>query len=221
MSFVRKAVVAAIGSLALASVSQAASLGLTSGSPDVFTNSMAINYQAGSFTAISDSNQIISVITPTATYDTNGEGKFDLEAQIDASGHLTGGTITITGSLYSDTVSVPDVTYNPSSVLLIGTLTDFGYSLSTGGAEFQFKFNTTGGLFTTIGFPGLGGVILTSTDARFGSSFLSFANTISDAPGKGDTIGLAVPTPASWAGGMALAGMLVVARGRSRWVASV
>ncbi len=87
-------------------------------------------------------------------------GTFDLTSAIDASGMLTGGSLSIGGTILSLGFD--------SGTLLTGDLTAFGFR-DTGGDPLEWVFNVTGGDAAGLYAAGPGGVIV--TNSGFGGSF--------------------------------------------------
>lgn len=182
---------------------QAALLNLTPSPPDVFSSFIDISYDAGS--------DIFQADGFATTLDDDGIGAaegiagglFSLNATIDQSGSLSGGTIAIAGT-------VANLGFT-SGTLLTGNLTDIGFA-DTGGDPLEFLFSITGGDLAGL-YGGTGGVILSNT------SFTSWLNSFQNAPfaGVSDTFAVSpIPVPAAvWLFGSALLGLAGYGR-RSR-----
>ena len=172
---------------------QASLLNLIPEEPDIFSSFTDVSYNAGtdilnaSGFAISLDDDGVGLSEPIAG------GTFDLTAMIDASGTLSGGTISILGTVGGAV----------SGTLLTGTLTDIGFN-DAGGDPLEFLFSVTGGDLAGL-YGGTGGIILT------GTGFTSWVTSFQNAPfsGMSDTFAVSpVPVPAAvWLFGSALLGL--------------
>ena len=137
-------------------------------------------------------------------------GTFDLSATIDATGSLSGGSLSIGGTVAS-------LGFN-SGTLLTGTLTAFGFP-DAGGDPFEFLFDVTGGDAAALYGGGSvpAGVILSGTG--FGGNFTSDFDNLSSGTGTGIAVANVgtVPVPAAlWLFGSGLLGLTGLARRRDR-----
>ncbi len=195
----RSQLIGCIAPLAAVGAAQAALIPLTlQDTPDIFASFLDVDYDAGS-----DS---LSITGFPLTYDddgigmaeTFGSGSFDLRATVDDTGNATGGLLEISGS-------IPGLGINdPLTVLLTGTLTNFGFDES-GGDPLEFIFSVTGGQLAAD-YGGIGaeaGVIASGTN--FPGNFMdNFHND--QGTGRAD-VAPPVPAPmtAAFIGGLAFA----------------
>jgi len=194
--------------LMLGASAQAAPLNLTlNDTPDIVSSFIDVTYDAGT--------DIFNASGFALELDDDGSGPaeaiaggtFDLAATIDASGVLSGGSLTIGGTVAS-------LGFN-SGTLLTGTLTAFGFP-DAGGDPLEFLFDVTGGDAAGLygGIPG--GVILSATGFT-GDFTTNFDNLISGIPGTGAAVSDVAPVPlpaAVWLFGAGLLGLAGVARRR-------
>ena len=202
LTYARRGLLAA--GLLLGSAAQAAPLDLLlADSPDIFSSGINVDYTAitGDFTATGTASTFEGDGVAPAVLITGGT--FDLTASIDNSGVLSGGTLTIGGT-------IPSLGVGPGS-LLTGTLTSLGFPTSGSGDPLEFLFDVTGGDLASF-YGTSGGIILTE------SGFIGgFATDFSNVPftGVADT-GTVVPVPAAaWLFGSGLLGLAGIARRRS------
>jgi len=137
---------------------QAVLLNLKLGNPDIVSGFMDINYAAAGDTLTANGTALEMLIDDTPTIEAIVGGSFDLTAAIDDSGLLSGGSLTIGGSIAA-------LGFN-SGTLLTGTLNAFGFNPA--GNPLEFLFAVTGGDAAGL-FGDTGGVIL--SDTGFGGSF--------------------------------------------------
>lgn len=205
----------------MAQMSWGSSLGLMTTSPDIYSNSpMTITFTGGHFSATTPVDLGNPFNDNFMSIDTGGMflGGFDLEADIDSTGHLTNGTITI------------DSYFMATGNMISGNLTDFGFSgfQQSGNGTFEFKFDVTGGFLAASYGSTTGGVIITSVDTEYkndnslfaGDFARDFYNTDSGNDGSGasysDTFPVAAaPTPAVFSGGLGLLVLRLYRRRRS------
>jgi hypothetical protein len=135
-------------------------------------------------------------------------GTFGLNANIDASGVLGSGTITLGGT-------VPSLGFN-SGTLLTGTLVNFGFPST--GDPLEFVFSATGGDAAGLYGPGPIGVILSSSGFE-GNFTSSFDNLIGQFPGTGlafSDVAPVVPLPGSLWLSLAGIGVSLIFRPRAK-----
>jgi len=186
----------------LSSHAQAVPLNLTlDNDPDIVSSFINVSYGSGMLSANGfalslDDDGMGPAISIAG-------GSFDLLASINMSGILTGGTLSIGGTIGS-------LGFN-SGTLLTGNLTDFGF-VDMGGDPFEFLFNVTGGDAASL-YGGTGGIILSGTGFAG-----SFANDFNNSPfaGMADVASVSpVPVPAAaWLFGSALIGLIGFSRRR-------
>ena len=183
-----------------ASTVSAAPLNLTLGRPDITAGLLSSNYNATTDT--------LTVTGPALVIDLDGVsppdygitgGTYTLIAMIDGTGHLSSGTLTITGSIAG---------LGASSPLLTASLTAFGFSSAPVTQVFEFTAATTGGSLQSY-FGGQVGTVI-GLGGGFNGSFASnFAGT---AFGSADTARI----PAPGVGALAAAAGLAATRRRRR-----
>ena len=201
--------------LIVGSVAQAAPLNLTlndfpdivSGQIDVTYNALTDAFDASGFAFELDDDGSVPA-------EAIAGGTFDLTATIDASGNLTGGTLSIGGTVASLGFT--------SGTLLTGTLTDFGFP-NVGSDPFEFLLDVTGGDAAGLygGVPA--GVILSGTgfDGDFNGNFdnLALLDGV-PTPGTGTAVADVAPVPlpaALWLFGTGLLGLIGVSRRRAQF----
>lgn len=173
----------AIGCAAVSTSALAAPLNLTMSTPDITSGLISTNYNATSDT--------LTVTGTALTIDFNGApppdngitgGSFSLIANIDGSGNLISGTLTIAGTIPA---------LGAGSPLLTANLTAFGFSSSPLTQIFEFRATTTGGS-QAAGFGSQVGTIL-----NLGGGFTgSFASNFSGS-GFGNADTGRIPAPGS------------------------
>jgi hypothetical protein len=165
----------------MAATAEAAPLGLTSSAPDI-TASLNLNYDSGLFSAeltggvgqYTPGSEIINDLT------------YVLSANIDSSGVLSNGTVSIFGE-------APGLGIGPG-LLLTGNLNAFGSLFDVNGfGLFEFLFDVTSSA-PGLGFGTSGGIIITSFDLTGGGFGAAFSGSSTS-----DTFGRAVPEPATLA----------------------
>lgn len=181
--------------LGVSGPAQASPLNLIPETPDIFSSFTDISYVAGTLVA---QGFALSVDDDGvgAAEDILG-GTFNLDAAIDVGGNLSGGSLSIGGTVASIGAN--------SGTLLTGTLTDIGFVDTIGGGDpLEFLFSVTGGDLAGL-YGGTGGIILT------GTGFTSWVTSFQNAPfaGMSDTFAVSpVPVPAAvWLFGSALLGL--------------
>jgi len=203
ISKVTVGVVLGLGMLAASSQSQAALLGVNLQQPDILSSFIDFNYDAttdsltGTGFALQLANGGLNSIV---------NGSFNLSATVDDTGALSGGTVSITGTIGSLGFS--------TGTLLTGNLTGFGFD-ATGGA-LDFLFTVTGGEAATL-YGANGGIII--GDSGFSGDFVSNWNNTGGHPtfGAGQADVGAVPVPAAaWLFGSGLLGLAGAARRSSK-----
>lgn len=152
-----------------------------------YTNSTSM-FEAVGTTSAYDPDSVTDYIVTDGGFN---PGSCTLTAQIDGSGNLLSGTISISGA-------VVDQDFNeliPFGVLLQGTLTQFGFL--DGGAQpdkFDFLFDVTGGSLAGD-YGSVAGTIL----GMQSTSFVNFSGNFSNSGiGVADTRMMVVPEPSTW-----------------------
>jgi hypothetical protein len=170
------------------------------GIPNLFSQTLAISYNAGSglFTASGTTSDYFDLQTNDNfvinDYDGFLPGTFSLSATVATNGTLVGGTVTIAAAS-----GVYDPGYDSTPIigpgtLLQGNLTAFGFlaqNLSLGSSQFDFEFNVTGGSLASVYGPAAGTVMYTQ-DYSFNGSFTTSFNN--GGAGLADTL-MMVPEP--------------------------
>lgn len=202
---------AAAGLLLLSSsVGQAAPLNLNLlDTPDIVSSFIDVTYDAATDSFAANGTAFELDDDGSVPAEAIAGGTFDIAATIDASGNLTGGTLSIGGTVAS-------LGFN-SGTLFTGTLTAFGFP-TAGGDPLEFLFAVTGGdaagLYGGGSVPG--GVIL--GESGFTGDFTSdFDNLIGGVPGTGAGVANVAPVPlpaAVWLFGAGLMGLFGIARSR-------
>jgi len=175
--------------------------------PDIISGFLDISYDAATDT-LSVSGFALEIdddgVGPAETI--NG-GSFDLSASIDASGALSGGSVSIGGT-------IPSLGYS-GGTLLTGTLTAFGFP-DLGGDPLELLFDVTGGELAALYGAGSVGIIL--GDTGFGGSFAnSFDNLIAGMAGTGTGVSNTAPLPEPTTGALLTQGLVGLAwSGRRR-----
>jgi hypothetical protein len=163
-----------------ASSAQAVPLNLVlNDSPDIYTDFINFSYNASTktFYATGSVNDYWDGVTDY----TVANGTFTLSGVLDSSNKAIG-TIEIDGSLGTGTLG--------SGILLIGTLTDFGFGAP--GGVLEFLFSTTGGDLASA-FNSVGGIILSGADWHDIATSTLNTNRVAAA----DTGSVPVPEPSS------------------------
>ena len=191
--------------LLFGSIGQAAPLNLTLlDTPDIVSSFIDVSYSADTDTLTASGFALELDDDGSVPPEGILNGTFNLNATIDAAGSLSGGSLTIGGT-------VPTLGFN-TEPLLTGTLTEFGFP-DAGGDPLEFLFTVTGGdagdLYGGVG--AVGGVIMSATG--FGGSFdIDWSNT-----GSGVADVAPVPLPAAlWLFGAGLMGLVGVSRRRAQ-----
>jgi hypothetical protein len=203
----RVALGACLAAFLWASPSAATPLFLTlEQTPDVVSSFLDVTYDATTDSlAISGFAQELDDGSGPAL--TIASGTFDLTAIIDDTGALSGGSLTIGGTVASLGFT--------SGTLLTGSLTGFGFP-DAGGNPLEFSFDVTGGDLAALYGGQPGGVIVGGSG--FGGSFASdFDNLSGGLPGTGTGSSNTAPIPEPAAGallGLALGGLGWVGRRR-------
>jgi hypothetical protein len=193
----------AVLTLGAGSQAQAAPLNLTLlDTPDIVSSFIDVNYDATSdvFTASGFALELDDDGSVPAETITNGT--FNLEANIDASGALNGGTFSIGGT-------VDSLGFN-SGTLLTGNLTAFGFP-DLGDDPLEFLFSVTGGDAAGL-YGSIGGIVLTGGTGFTGDFAFDFS-------GDGTAVADVAPVPlpaAVWLFGAGLLGLVGVGRNRDR-----
>ena len=192
--------------LIVSTSSQAALLGLDalSSNPDLFSPSLTVSVAYSPSNGLFTATGKTSAYTPANTNLNNGDpylvgnsndnfnpGTFSLTATITTNGTFLGGTVTITGGVYDDSLAQiePDGT-----LLLQGNVTAFGFqgNGSPNPDEFDFLVAVTGGAFAGA-YGSSAGVLLHPGDTTFNNNFnVNFTNN-----GLGTADTRAVPEPTS------------------------
>lgn len=180
---------AAVCAALLAIPAQAALLNLTlADSPDIVSGFIDVSYDATTATFFA-SGFAFELKDGSGVRQING-GLFDLGATIDNSGILSGGTLTIGGTIAA-------LGFN-SGTLLTGTLTALGFP-GNGGDPLEFLFDVTGG--DAAGLYGSSAGIILSNSGFSGSFAADFDNLLGGLAGTGyslaDTAPTAMPVPAA------------------------
>lgn len=180
MLFIR-ALAAALPLAVAASSATAAPLNLTLGKPDITAGLLSVNYNA--------TTDILNITGPALVIDFDGisppdfgitGGTYTLIATIDGTGHMSSGTLTITGSISG---------LGATSPLLTANLGAFGFSSAPVTQVFEFTGTTTGGSLASSFGPSIGSIV--GLGNGFAGSFASsFANT---AFGSADTARIPAP----------------------------
>jgi hypothetical protein len=193
--------------LLLGSAAQAAPLNLTLNDfPDIVSSFIDVTYNAGTdaFTASGFAQELDDDGSMPA--EAIAGGTFNLIATIDASGAMSGGSLSIGGTVSS-------LGFN-TGTLLTGNLTDFGFP-DAGGDPLEFLFDVTGGDAAVLygGVGAVGGVIMGATG--FGGSFDSDFDNLRDGAGSGVANVAPIPVPAAvWLFGSGLVGLAGLGRRR-------
>ena len=193
------------------SLAQAAPLNLTLNDvPDIVSQFIDVTYNATSDELTASGFALELDDDGSVPAEAIAGGTFDLSATIDATGSLSGGSLSIGGTVAS-------LGFN-SGTLLTGTLTAFGFP-DTGGDPFEFLFDVTGGDAAALYGGGSvpAGVILSGTG--FGGDFGSNFDNLSSGTGTGTAVANVgtVPVPAAlWLFGSGLLGLTGLARRRDR-----
>lgn len=191
-------VAAAVG-LSVSCAASAAPLNLNLLRPDITSGFLTVTYNATS--------DVLSVTGPALTIDFDGVsppdhaitgGTFTLSAIINASGMLTSGTLTITGTVGA---------IGATSPLLTANLTGFGFSSSPVTQIFEFTGAVTGGS-QAAGYGASVGTVLNT-----GGGFPGHFNSNFSKSGQGSADTARIPAPGTAA---ALAGLLGLAARRRR-----
>lgn len=194
--------------LMLGTTAQAAPLNLTLNNvPDIISSFIDVTYTAStdSFSASGFALELDDdgIGLPEAI----AGGTFNLSANINASGVLSGGSLTIGGTVAS-------LGFN-SGTLLTGDLTAFGFP-GAGGDPLEFLFDITGGDAAGLYGSLPGGIIL--SDAGFTGDFTNdFDNLIGGVTGTGIGVSDVAPVPlpaAVWLFGSGLLGLAGIGRRR-------
>jgi hypothetical protein len=192
-----------------APAAQAASLNLLPVPPDVFASQVGVTYNAttDSFSAngvaISlddDGSGPVSVIT---------NGTLAINATINGSGALSGGSISIGGT-------IPSLGYN-SGTLLTGSLSQVGFPTTGSGGTFdplEFLFSATGGDLASLYDPTASNGVILSFSGYPGSWANDFSNITAGQPAPGVADVFAPVPGAVWLLGSGLAVLLGFGRGR-------
>jgi hypothetical protein len=196
----------AVLTLGAASQAQAAPLNLTLlDTPDIAVFEIAVSYTASTDTL--DASGLALTLDDDGIGDPEDiiDGSFILDASIDDSGTLIGGTVTITGL-------VPALGLGGATPLLTGSLTDFGFPAPGDGDLLEFLFSVTGGDAAGLygGLDSIAGFAL-SNGTGFPGDFLG------DFTGGGTAVTDVAPVPlpaALWLFGAGLLGLVGVARNR-------
>ncbi|WDD96932.1 PEP-CTERM sorting domain-containing protein [Thalassomonas actiniarum] len=143
------AIVITTAGLFAASSANAALLGLTlEPAPDIFSSFITVDYDMGTEMLTADG---FALNFFDGANNAIAGGTFSLNASIDNSGVLSGGSFTITGTTAG---------FN-SGILLTGLLTDLGFD-DLGGDPLEFMVDITGGDLMGMYGP-VGGIIMTNT----------------------------------------------------------
>ena len=198
------------GLFVLSASAQAAPLNLTlNNTPDIVSSFIDVTYDAGTDSLIASGFAFELDDDGSVPAEAIVDGIFDLSATIDSTGALTGGTLTIGGTVAS-------LGFN-SGTLLTGNLTAFGFP-NAGGDPLEFLFDVTGGDAASLYGGGSipGGIIL--SDAGFTGDFGSdFDNLSGGVPGTGIGVSDVAPIPlpaAVWLFGSGLLGLVGASRRR-------
>lgn len=179
--------------LGMSSLTQAAPLNLILNDfPDITSSFISVDYNAGT-DVLSASGFALSLDDDgVAPAEPIAGGTFGLAASIDDLGAMSGGTLSIGGT-------IAGLGFN-SGILLTGTLSDIGFN--NAGDPLEFLFDVTGGDAAGL-YGGLGGIILSSSG--FGGDWTSdFSTTM----GASADVGV-IPVPAAiWLFGSGLIGLL-------------
>lgn len=177
---------AIVTAMSIATTARADLLNLTPMNPDILSQNIFVDYDAGSQVFSADGFAL--TITPPAGVQENFDtpGAWSISAIIDNTGAWVSGSISVEGEWSGF-----------GTTLLTGNLVDFGFQPG-GGQLFEFIFEVTGGDLATEGLYGepgaLFGVILTATGANFtGDWNLDFSNSGDFFGGFADTF--AIPAP--------------------------
>ncbi len=239
--------------LALAAIqpgAQAAGLGLVPGYPDITTDYSEVIYDytagvggtltidgtltgngVGQTIQLTPGGPFYYILDPSNPGDPFNTG-YSLTATFNSAGQFTGGSVTVTGKVVTDTDFFADgdlfddlhPDYS-SGTLLTATLTDFGFvGLPIPGSKDQllleFLITTTGGDLFTAGF-NYGGVIWNGqVIPTFGMDWdlgglSAFQRNFASCSGCGATLNTFVPLPAApWLFGAGLTGLATLARRR-------
>lgn len=171
---------------------QAASLGFTLlDVPDIASFNIDVAYDAGTDTLTATGFALTIDYSETDPAENITDGSFSVVATIDSTGAISGGTVTITGT-------VPVLGFN-SGTLLTGDLTDFGFP-DAGGDPLEFLFDVTGGDAAAL-YGDKGGIKLIAF-APAGGGFTGDWTTDWDnlgpfgfGTGEADTAAVPVPAP--------------------------
>lgn len=195
MDFRKYAVAVCFVLCGLAARTDAALLDLTLlDSPDTLSGFLDVTYNATTdqFQVDGFALQIfddVNGVTPIAN------GLIDLDATVDGTGTLLGGSVTISGQ------ALGFGNFNP---LLTADLTAFGFQDPSGGELFEFLFDVTGGdlaIPVFYGNPGdkVGGLILNADSTGFDGTFDADFDNNFGLPGFGNGVSDAgvIPEPTS------------------------
>lgn len=180
----KRTIASIVLSFAVTTGVQAAPLGLTLfDTPDIVSSFIDVVYDAGtdSLTAAGFALQL-----DDGSPNPIAGGLFTLNAAVDDSGNLSGGSLTISGT-------IAGLGFN-SGTLLTGTLSAFGFP-GAGGDPLEFLFTVTGGDAAAL-YGSAGGIIL-SQSGFTGDWANDFDNLISGIPGTGQGLAdtAAIPLP--------------------------
>lgn len=192
------------------SLSHSTPLNLTSGTPDIFSAFISVNYNSSTQNLNSQGFAFEIDDDGVGPAEQIVNGLMNLSATIDNSGNLISGSLTIQGT-------VPTLNYT-SGTILTGNIIDFGFP-DAGGDPLEFLFEVTGGDAAGIYGP-KGGVIMSYTGfpGSFQSSFMNYGDGVSD---TFSVSGEPVPEPSTIAmfligiGGLVVSKSIKISRKRS------
>ncbi len=152
-----------LGVLSLSAPAFAAPLNL----PQAFPDFAALTQVTTTYDTVTDAFSVTGFLSQYTGVDLvshTAVGSFTLDAVIDDTGAITGGTLTINGVVL-DGIAGP-----PADDLLIVDLTDFGFSGTGPSTVFEFTGDTTGGTMAAL-FPKGAGVILNPGTTSYAGAF--------------------------------------------------